>query len=110
MDNLNKVLSYLKKNIYKNCDLITFIQLFPEKINFIYNEDDGVCFMYDNSIICISTNNKKVAIRASKLCPKSTSAICKTKHDFTVLNNINKFKNVEKVYQFIFKKTTPLLQ
>ena len=107
MDNINKALTYLNKNIYKNCDLITFIQLFPEKIRFIYNEDDGVCFIYDNSIICMSTNNKKVAVKAVKLCPKINSAICKSKHDFEILNNINKFKNVERVYQFIFQKTAP---
>lgn len=104
MKNNEKALAYLEKNIYKNCDLITFIEIYPDKLQYYYCESDGVCFIFNDETICISTDNEIVALKVSKLIPKKNIAICKSEHDFRVLNNINKFINIEKVYQFIFDK------
>lgn len=105
MENIEKALLYLKKDILKNCDLITFIEMFPNEIKFYYCENDGVCFSHNQDKICISTDNEKVAEFVSKLIPKTDVAICKSYHDFKTLNEINQFAHVEEVYQFIFEKS-----
>ena len=96
-------LNYLKRDILKNCDLITFFDICDD-IEIIYSNDDGVCFnIKSTNIYCVSTDKELVSQKCANLLNNVSNCICKNEWDFRVFNEKFNFKNVDECYQYIYK-------
>lgn len=100
-----KALRYLEQDLYKNCDLIDMIKIYSHKINYIYVEDNGVCFTIPlDNITCVSTDNKEISSKIASKINKMNNCICKTIHDKDIFSNKFKFDYIDECYQVIFNK------
>lgn len=105
MNNRQKALKYLQNDILKNCDLITFLTIYPDEIDFIYLNDDGVCFnLISKNITCVSTDNIEAAKKAVILTNNINNCICKNIWDFEIFNDRFKFENIDECYQYVYNK------
>lgn len=104
-DQISKALNYLRKDIMRNCELITMIELYPDTIEFFYVGNDGVSFIEKKTKMSkMSTDNKEVAEKILPLINLQTGCTCKTRWDMEVLKTKYNFKTVDECKQFIFEK------
>lgn len=102
LDNKTRATEYLSKDLLKNCNLISPLQI-SDDIKFVYAENDGVCFvMCDSNIVFLSTSRSDIAKKVISKLENVELCVASNKFEADMISTKFGLKKIIPCYQVLY--------